>query len=364
MSKQYKLVDVTMPVPTKQLPPLDWELCVLCQDDTPEPLQCPASSKRTDTGAGYKSLTANLVQFNELGEFAQCVDLRRLDEGQGILATLTVHRAKLHKSCKDKYNNTKLQRALKRRHSKDGPVPSTSAEVSKRTRSNIACVDIENDDTCFFCHQELDSEYRQAETLELDKRVRKAAECLGDTTLLAQLSTGDMVAREAKYHAKCLVALYNRVRAAQKDAAQEQTSSDVISAIVLAELVTYIEETVNEEDVAHVFKMADLTKLYNARMEQLGVQTDQRVHTTRLKDRILAHFLDLREHKKGRDILLVFEDDIGNALAKACEHDIDNDAVHLARAARIVRKGLFSECQPFNVPFLTHAKKMLCQSYC
>ena len=32
-----------------------------------------------------------------------------------------------------------------------------------------------------------------------------------------------------------------------------------------------------------------------------------------------------------------FEDEIGTALAKACEFDSDNEAVHLARAAKIVR---------------------------
>ena len=63
---------------------------------------------------------------------------------------------------------------------------------------------------------ELGLEFHQAATLELDKHVRKAAEFLEDTTLLAQLSAGDMVAREAKYHKKCLTSLYNRVRAAKK----------------------------------------------------------------------------------------------------------------------------------------------------
>ena len=42
----------------------------------------------------------------------------------------------------------------------------------------------------------------------------------------------------------------------------------------------------------------------------------------------------MRAQKKGRDILLVFEEDIGTALAKACELDSDSDAVHLARAAQ------------------------------
>ena len=142
---------------------------------------------------------------------------------------------------------------------------------------------------------------------------------------------------------------YTTARGQQKTLCEEsQSKVDVISAIVLAELVTYIEETAKEEDTAPVFKMADLTKLYTTRMEQLSIVLETRVHTTRLKERILAHFPDLQEHRKGRDILLVYREDIGSALAKACQHDIDSDAVHLARAAPIIRKDMFQLSQPSN----------------
>ena len=30
-------------------------------------MQCPADSKRSDVGAGYKTLAENILQFNELG---------------------------------------------------------------------------------------------------------------------------------------------------------------------------------------------------------------------------------------------------------------------------------------------------------
>lgn len=44
---------------------------------------------------------------------------------------------------------------------------------------------------------------------------------------------------------------------------------------------------------------------------------------------------------------MVFEEDIGAALAKACEFDSDNDAVHLARTAQIVRRNIFGEAKSF-----------------
>ncbi len=86
-------------------------------------------------------------------------------------------------------------------------------------------------------------------------------------------------------------------------------------------------------------------------MKQFGVDTDQRVHTTRLKERILAHFPDLQEHRKGEDVYLVFKDDIGHALDKACNYDLDRDIVKLAQAAHIVRKDMFKTQLSFNGSF-------------
>ena len=70
-------------------------------------------------------------------------------------------------------------------------------------------------------------------------------------------------------------------------------------------------------------------------MEQLEIKLDMRPHTTRLKQRLLTEFTDMQTQKKGRDILLAFENDIGPVLAKACEIDSDSDAIILAHAERL-----------------------------
>ena len=49
-------------------------------------------------------------------------------------------------------------------------------------------------------------------TYQVDTRARKCAAQVGDNELLARLSMGDMVALEAKYHSKCLLALYYRAK--------------------------------------------------------------------------------------------------------------------------------------------------------
>ena len=65
-------------------------------------------------------------------------------------------------------------------------------------------------------------------------------------------------------------------------------------------------------------------------------------HSTKLKDRILAYFpdMEMEAHKQGRDVVLIYNKDIGSPLRKACEHDADDDAIHLAKAAKIVRRDM------------------------
>ena len=63
---------------------------------------------------------------------------------------------------------------------------------------------------------------------------------------------------------------------------------------------------------------------------------DSRIHSTRLKNRLMAELPEFRAHSEGRDTLLTFQKNIGSALKKACDHD--RDAMHLARAAEVVRR--------------------------
>ena len=103
------------------------------------------------------------------------------------------------------------------------------------------------------------------------------------------------------------------------------------------------------------FKLADLVKLYESRLKQFNIGTDEKVHSTRLKERLLKHIPDLRAHNKGRDVFLVFEEDIEAALARVVEQDDDgdddDDAVQLANAAKIVQRDLFEKLDSFNGSF-------------
>jgi hypothetical protein len=172
---------------------------------------------------------------------------------------------------------------------------------------------------------------------------------LQDKPLLAKLSAGDLIAQDAQYHVQCLASIYNRAR---EPKTYEESDVDTMNhGIAFAELVSYIEDTRMDEVVAPVFKLKDLVNLYSTRLKQLGTDVVGRIHSSQLKERILAYFPDMDAHKQGRDVVLISDEDVGSAFRKACEHDADNDAVHLARAANIVRRDMFKMKNHFNGSF-------------
>ena len=183
-------------------------------------------------------------------------------------------------------------------------------------------------ETCFFCDKPADKDsLHKASTFDLDEHVRKSALKLQDKPLLAKLSARDLIAQDAQYHVKCLVSLYIKARAT-KTTVEDQ--DDINHGIALGELVSYIDDVRMDALVSPVFKLADLTSLYTTRLEQLGTVVTGRVHSTKIKDRVMTYFSDMEEHKLGRDILLAFNQYGRSTLHKACEHDADSDGVFLA----------------------------------
>ena len=74
----------------------------------------------------------------------------------------------------------------------------------------------------------------------------------------------------AKYHKRCLSALYNRaskVLSGQQSKKAHREEDQRCRSIAFAELLTYIEEAQKcEQGVAPVFKLAHLVKMYKDRL--------------------------------------------------------------------------------------------------
>ena len=134
---------------------------------------------------------------------------------------------------------------------------------------------------------------------------------------MAKLSGGDAIAQELKYHRAFLTDLCNsersHLRGLEKQSSQSEPEPDIFP-LVLSELVSYIVETSLSSDGPVVFHLADMSKLYQQRLEQLGVNSPT-VNSTRLKEKLLAEIPELEAHKQGRDVLLAFQVDAGLALS-------------------------------------------------
>lgn len=335
------------------------ELCIICQINQEEKLICPAkNSDKKACGAGYRSLVEDLKDFAETDELPPC--LQYLCDIDDFEKNLLQQSAVVHKSCRVMYNKTKLQRALKRKHLEQHDDSST--DISKRTRSSASTQQkCTPQNICLFCDQSSSREtLQEACTFGLDAHVRSIALQLQDTELLSKLSGGDMGATEAKYHRKCLVALYNRVRQTESKKSPHGMSETMIDCIALAELVSFIQEARLDGTTTPIFKLSELTRDYCIRLEQLGVKQKERIHTTRLKEKLLAHISGLSALTKGREVLFAYDDDIGHVLANVHNRDNDSDAMCMAQVAQIMRD-LFDEnealsgtfapnCQPKSVP--------------
>jgi hypothetical protein len=95
-----------------------------------------------------------------------------------------------------------------------------------------------------------------------------------------------------------------------------------------------------------IFKLADLCNLYESRLKQF--ETNSTFNRTRLKNKLLLKIPDLKPFQKGREVLLVFEKDVGPALVSACDY---SDAMYLAKASEIVRREIFAEHSKFSGHF-------------
>ena len=123
---------------------------------------------------------------------------------------------------------------------------------------------------------------------------------------------------------------------------------------VLAELVQYMEQVAKDENT-YTFKLVDLAKLYKGRAKELGEHTPDRVYTTKLKNRFLAHVETLREFSDNRFSYLTFDETLGDEIKSYLEQSRDEEAFVLSEAAKILRREIFDgslskKCQDDFIP--------------
>ena len=94
--KKFKLIDAGKTSLNLSQPSTstNWELCIVCQEMTAEPLTSPFNRKTKDTGKGYHSPAKNLAKFDELVELLRTLHLHGLNEGESIGAAMISNKAK------------------------------------------------------------------------------------------------------------------------------------------------------------------------------------------------------------------------------------------------------------------------------
>ena len=235
-------------------------------------------------------------------------------------------------------------RATKKRESGEehNKSPTKTREMSDQS--------LERTQSCFFCSGDDTSETLfSARTFSIDKTVREYVVTLQDRVLLGKLSEGDMHALGTRYHSKCLLRLHNRHRVHLKKQNNSSTATErSLDVVVLSELVFFIEAE-RENPNLPIFKLSELSKMYDKRMFDMDPTYDRKVNSTRLKDRLLGQIVDLRAQKQGKDVVLLFDADMGAIVSAASQGD--NDAFYLARAAQIVRRDILSTEYAFDGTF-------------
>ena len=261
MSKR-KLFEIVSPDTPLVVKDINWELCYICQlDEVASDIVSPfkiAGFAENPEKSSYHSTAALLKKFQEINELPSLLQRRieQYDMDNELASAFIDNKAIFHKKCLLKFSQLKYDRKVK---SIGTEKDTTCTETPLTRRSKISVANFTG--TCFFCNLGVSiGTLHSCQTLQIDKRVRKIAEEMCDKKLLAQLSEGDMVATEAKYHRICLITLYNRYRDHNLKKSEESSELEMIHGIAFSEVVTFVEDTISnsDEDTVPVFKLQDL----------------------------------------------------------------------------------------------------------
>lgn len=175
-------------------------------------------------------------------------------------------------------------------------------------------------------------------TSYLSEKLVRASEALSDSKLISMQVAGDFISNGAKYHKICLTTYFNRWRSKinyEENQLSFSTESEKENkALALAELIDFMESTkLNDSSV--VFKLSDLTKAY---FQHLNLTEENcNIHSTRLKEKLMAIFPDLQEYSDGKEVYLIFKEDICNTI-KSSIKDQESEAPILAKAVSIIKR--------------------------
>jgi hypothetical protein len=130
-----------------------------------------------------------------------------------VIALMEENDVVWHSDCRNAVNAQKVVRAEERINKSAFDNDSDSEVTSMtpmKTRGGVAASDVNRRKTCFFCEETITEKIdgRAVSSLEVDEKIRDAAQILGDGEVISKLLHHDMVALKAVYHPTCLTNYY------------------------------------------------------------------------------------------------------------------------------------------------------------
>ena len=165
------------------------------------------------------------------------------------------------------------------------------------------------------------------------------------TKLLAKLSEGDMVAREACYHLRCMTKFTNTYRSfVKKNVDPDQQKQKKYESIALAEVMNFVEEglQVNSGEASPFLKLSEIRQYYCGCLTRMNAPSTT-ANATRLKEKLLKLNSSLQTS-------VHYKDDLAAALQFSKEN-FESNASHMTRRAKLIHNEILSTHQTFDGHF-------------
>ena len=88
-------------------------------------------------------------------------------------------------------------------------------------------------------------------------------------------------------------------------------------------------------DTIPAFKLLDLIQPYDAQLKDLRITLEERAHSARFKNSFLSQFEDLSAHNEVKEIILVFNHSIAEAITTAAGINYDDDGYVLCKCLKV-----------------------------
>lgn len=145
-----------------------------------------------------------------------------------------------------------------------------------------------------------------------------------------------MITQDALYHRKCKLDLYRKAN--DKQQWYYTSVQRHLHGIEFSEIISFIQEEFNTSwEFVRLFKLTDINKVFCETLESLGLQVEDRIRGTWLKQWILVQSEDLKEYREGLKIILAFAENVGEILPRATSIDHDGEGYILADTAHVIR---------------------------